>query len=160
MLVTIAGSLVAWDIGFEFGAFDTISYRRIFAVFVVSTVVLLGTIIADDDTLATSGWSRAILALPLLYILADLLFLTAAQVVVDAFTLAILLTFPWALWVTARLLDTDFFTLTPRHRNIAVGTILVIGLAGMYVGAANDRFLTCADFERIGDFQPDNCRDG
>ena len=42
LVVTIAASLVAWDIGFDFGAFETVSYRRIFAVFVVSTVVLIG----------------------------------------------------------------------------------------------------------------------
>ncbi len=50
MLVTVAGALAGWDIGFEYGAFDTISYRRVFAVFVVSTVVLAATFVADDDT--------------------------------------------------------------------------------------------------------------
>jgi len=159
MLVTIAGSLVAWDIGFEFGAFDTVSYRRVFAVFVVSTVVLVATIIADDDTLATSNMSRAILALPLLYFVADLTFLTFSQLLVSVLSLAILLTFPWALWVIARMLDTDFFSLGQRERNIAVATVILIGLAGLYVGTANDRFLTCGDFERIGDYQPDNCRE-
>ena len=62
------------------------------------------------------------LGLPIAYIIADMTYLTVSQTLVDALTIGILLTFPYALYT------------------------------------ANDRFLTCSDFERIGDFQPENCR--
>jgi putative Mn2+ efflux pump MntP len=76
ILVAIGVSLPAWEICFELGAFETISYRRILALFVVATVVLIA---------AVGGW---------------------------------------------------------------------------YVGAANDRFLLCSDFELVGDYVPPNCTPG
>jgi len=157
MVVTIAGSLVAWDIGFDMGAFETISYRRLFTVFVVSTVVLLTTFVRNDETLATSPFSRVILGLPLAYLAADMTFLTVSQALVDALNVAIIATFPWTLYVVARLVDRDYFTLPRREQIIAVVAVLLIGLAGLYVGDAHTRFLSCDDFARSGDYQPEDC---
>lgn len=157
IVVTVAGSLVSWDIGFEYGAFETISYRRVFMVFVVSTVVLVTTLVANDDSFATSNPSRIILGLPLIYVLADLTFLTVSETVVDMLNIAVLVTFPYAVYVIATVLDQDYFSLPRREQMVAGATVITIGLAGLYVGSGNDRFLTCSDFERIGDYQPDNC---
>lgn len=157
MLVTIAGSLAAWEIGFDLGAFETVAYRRVFTVFVVSTVVLLTTFVRNDETLATSPFSRVILGLPLAYLFADLTFLTVSQTVVDLFNMAIVLTFPWTVYVIARLVDQDYFSLPRREQAIALVAVVLIGLAGFYVGASHERFLTCDDFARSGDFQPPNC---
>ncbi len=159
MFVTIAGALIAWEIGFEFGAFDTISYRRIFAVFVVSTVVLLATIVANDDTFATSNVSRLILGLPFLYLLADVAFLTSVEVIARVLQVAILVSFPYAVYVIARLIDRDFFTLPRWERTISAVAVVTIGLIGFYVGEEHPRFLACEDFERIGDYVPSDCFD-
>ncbi len=157
LVVTIAGSLVAWDIGFEYGAFDTISYRRVFTVFVVSTVVLVTTIVADDESFATSNLSRLILGLPLIYLIADLAFLTVSPSVVDVLNISLLVTFPYAVYVIATMVDQDYFSLPMPERVIAAVTVGAIGLGGFYIGNGNDRFLVCSDFELVGDFQPDNC---
>ncbi len=157
MVVTIAAALVAWDIGFDLGAFETVSYRRVFTVFVVSTVVLLTTFVRNDETLATSPFSRVILGLPLAYLFADMTFLTVSQGVVDALNLAIIATFPWTLYVIARLVDRDYFSLPRREQIVAVVAVLLIGLAGLYVGNGHDRFLSCDDFARSGDFVPEDC---
>lgn len=157
MVVTIAGALVAWDIGFDLGAFETVSYRRVFTVFVVSTVVLLTTFVRNDETLATSPFSRVILGLPLAYLFADMTFLTVSQNVVDALNIAIIATFPWTLYVIARLVDRDYFLMPRREQIIALVAVVLIGLAGLYIGNGHERFLTCDDFARSGDFQPENC---
>ena len=47
--------------------------------------------------------------------------------------------------------------MTDAQELAAAATVLCIAGAGWYVGNQNDRFLTCDDFERSGDFQPDNC---
>ena len=158
LLVTVAGALTAWDLGFEYGAFDTISYRRVLAVFVISTVVLATTFATGDDSLTTSTPTRLVLALPLIYVVADLTFLTASQAVADFLAAAVLLTFPYTLYVIAKLLGPDYFTLPVKQRALAAAIVVTIGAAGWYVGNANDRFLTCDDFERIGDYQPKNCQ--
>lgn len=157
LLVTLAGALQGWEIGFDYGAFDTISYRRVFAVFVVCTVVLITTVVVDDESFVTSWFSRGILALPLLYILADLTFLTASQAVVEIFSFAVLVTLPYALFVVARMIDTDYFSLPGKLQVVAMITVITIAFIGWYVGNANDRFLSCTDFELVGDYQPENC---
>ena len=50
-----------------------------------------------------------------------------------------------------------YFELGRRTQAAVVLTIAVIGACGLYVGANNDRFVTCRDFERSGDYQPENC---
>ncbi|MEZ5381507.1 MAG: hypothetical protein R2754_06885 [Microthrixaceae bacterium] len=160
LLVVIPGALVAWDMGFELGAFETFSYKRAFAVFVVSVAVVAATFIADDDTYATSYWSRAILSLPALFLIADFLVEDPSGDLALLFTLTLLAVFPYALWVVAHLIHIEFFALTTRNRAIACVMITVVGLLGLYVGARNYRFLFCSDFERIGDYQPSNCDPG
>lgn len=160
LIVAITGSLVAWDIGFEWGAFETVSYRRIFVVFVVSTVVLIATLVADDDSFATSAISRVILALPIAYVIADVTYLTESDGVVRVLEVSMVVTFPYAVYVIGRLLDQDYFLLPRREQIYAAVTVILIGLLGWYVGQANDRFLFCSDFERVGDFVPENCAPG
>ena len=49
--------------------------------------------------------------------------------------------------------------------NLSIGTgsigvlavVVVIGVAGWYIGSNNDRFLTCDDFKVAGSDQPENC---
>lgn len=159
LLITVAGALQSWEVGFEYGAFETVSYRKVFAVFVVCSVVFIGTLVANDESFVTSWPSRVILALPLMFVVADLLFLTDSSAIVTVFAVAVLVTLPYALFVVVRIIDTDYFALPRNLQAAAVVTILLIGIIGLYVGATNDRFLTCEDFERIGDYQPDNCAD-
>ena len=59
--------------------------------------------------------------------------------------------------VLVRLLDTDWLSLPRRERLLATVVIVGIGLAGLYVGHANERFVTCREFERVGDYVPGDC---
>ncbi len=54
VVVPMPAALVAWQIGFEFGAFGVITYGRVFAVFVLSTVIFVATFIAPDRGFATT----------------------------------------------------------------------------------------------------------
>ena len=157
VLVTVPGALVAWSIGFEFGAFDNVSYQRVFAVFVVSTVVLLATFVAADEGTHSSAVRRLALAAPLVYVVLDALFLDESGPVSRTLGLAVVATLPYALWVAARLMGVAYFELDRRTQVAVVLTIAVIGACGLYVGANNDRFVTCRDFERSGDYLPENC---
>ena len=157
LLVTVAGALTAFDVGFELGAFDNVAYNRIFAALVISSVVFVATLVANDESFSTSNWSRAILGLPLIYVLADMAWLTLSQTIVDILSIAILLTFPYALYVSAKLMRIDFFQLDRNEQKVAGATIAALFLIGLYVGSAHERFLTCNDFERSGDFVPADC---
>ncbi|MEM7139726.1 MAG: hypothetical protein AAF548_01760 [Actinomycetota bacterium] len=157
LVVCVAGALVAWELGFELGAFENVSYRRLFAVCVVSTVCLVATYVTEQDGLVTTWWTRLVLALPAAYILADFLFLTATQGVADLLVLAILISFPYTLYVLVIMFDDDFWRLPRRLQVIAAITVVATALVGFYVGATHENFLTCDDFARVGDYLPDNC---
>ena len=159
VLVLTPAALVAWQVGFELGAFDVVAYGRIFAVFVVSIVVLTATFVAPDSGFASSWWSRLILSLPLVYLLADVADLTESRFVTNLLGVAILLTFPYVIWVAGQLMGFEFFALARRDRIAVVVLVAMLGVFGWYVGQNNERFVTCRDFIRMGDYVPENCAD-
>lgn len=157
LLVTIGGSLVAIDVGYDFGAFETVNYRRIFPVFVVSTVALLASFLTDGPEVTDAKRTRAILALPAIYLVADMLQLTDSPSVYLVLIAAIVATLPFTLYVVARMANLDFFHLPRRLQVVCGATLLAMFLAGWYVGANHPRFFECEDFLLAGDYVPENC---
>jgi hypothetical protein len=51
----------------------------------------------------------------------------------------------------------EFFGLTRREQLGAISMVVMIGVLGWYVGHNNNRFVTCRDFVRMGDYEPSNC---
>lgn len=150
-------ALVSWSLGFDLGAFDAVSYHRVFSVFVVCVVVLVATFLWPADDFSTSVWSRLVLALPVVYVVADALLLTESVLVANVLSALIVLTLPYAAWVVGKLVGSDLIALSRREQVAIVSLVVAIGIAGFYVGADNYRFLSCRDFERMGDYVPANC---
>jgi hypothetical protein len=59
--------------------------------------------------------------------------------------------------VIARLLGSDLFALSRREQIVTFAVVVLLGLTGFYVGTTNERFLTSRDFERAGDYIPQDC---
>lgn len=159
VLVSAPAALVAWQVGFELGAFDVIAYRRVFAVFVFSIVVLVATFMAPDSGFASSWWSRLILSLPLVYLVADVTTLTESTAVSNLLGGAILVTAPYVVWVAAQLMGFEFLALARHDQIAAIALVVMLGILGWYVGSNNARFVTCRDFVRTGEYVPPNCAD-
>jgi len=157
VLLAAPGAIIAWQVSFEYGAFDTLDHQRVFSILVISAVVLAATFIAPDTGVVSSTWSRAILAVPLLTLLADMVLDTDSGTVSWVLDALVVLTLPYVLWVVARLMGVEFFGLPRREQVAAIALVVVIGVLGFYVGSNNERFLTCRDFERIGDYEPEGC---
>ena len=65
---------------------------------------------------------------------------------------------PFVLWVVARLLAPNYFTLPDRKTKLVViGIVAVVALIGFAVGRLDHHFLTCEDFQVAGDDTPSNC---
>ncbi|MBQ0897235.1 hypothetical protein KBX37_29880 [Micromonospora sp. U56] len=65
---------------------------------------------------------------------------------------------PIVLWVVARILAPDYFTLPDQRARIAVVTVVAaVAVLGYVAGRFNDRLLTCEDFRVAGDDLPKNC---
>ncbi|MEM8708266.1 MAG: hypothetical protein AAGE98_17515 [Actinomycetota bacterium] len=157
LLVTIGGSLVAIDVGYDYGAFETVNYRRIFPVFVFATVALLASFLTEGPRITDSRWTRAVLALPAIYLVADMLSFTDSKWVYGILIMVIVASLPFMAYVVARMADLDFFHLPRRLQIAAASTICAMFLAGWYVGANHPRFFECEDFLLAGDYVPENC---
>jgi hypothetical protein len=162
---TLAASLLVWDLAYQLGAYHTVFYSRLFQVFVVSTVLLLGSIVLRHDV-RVRKWSRVLLAVPMLWLLVRLIAEArhesqpqrVVDVVMGALTLA---SVPFILWAAARIVSPEYFQLQRRRlKATAVGIVAVVAVAGFLIGQFNYAFTTCQDYVVAGDNQPDNCNRG
>lgn len=159
VLLAAGAGFAAWEVGFDLGAFNTIDHRRFWAIWILCTVALVAGALFPDPDLAKAWRFRWVLAIPSLWLLSDVAQVGTGQTATSILVVLSVMTFPLALYVIAELLAGDFFRLQRRSQMALVGLVALIAATGWYVGNGNDRFLTCEDFERAGDFQPENCWD-
>jgi len=148
VVTTTAASLAAFDLGFDLGAFSNIDHRKIWAMWVLCTVALVASYLFRDQDYRLGGRWRFVLAVPSLWLLADLSFASSSQTVI---------TILFALYILVRLVAGDFVALPSRLRIALVATALAVFCVGWYVGEGHPRFLSCDDFARSGEFVPENC---
>lgn len=160
--VTIVGSLLLWDLAFTAGAYHTVFYDRAHQVLVVSIVVLLAIVLLRGQ-LRVQPWLIVVFALPLVWIVFRLLVPFqrpgyVLRVVDDILVTLMAVALPLILWVIARLLAPDYFTLPgARMKATAAGIVLTVGLLGFLVGEFHERFVSCEEFTVAGDHQPEDC---
>ena len=150
--------MAAFNFGFDAGAFSNFNHRRFWAVWVICTVALVASFVFRNADYRLGGHWRAVLAIPTLWLLADLALVTTDRGVVIALGIVSVAALPFALYVFAHLLAGEYFRF-PNHLRWALG-ILTLGifLVGFFVGDRHPRFLTCDDFALAGEYEPDNCR--
>lgn len=159
VLLAAGAGFAAWELGFDLGAFDNIDHRRFWAVWILCTVALVAGWLFPDPDLATAWRFRWVLATPSLWLITDLVDVGTGATATSILIVLSVLTLPLALYVIAELLAGDFFKLQRRTQLVLVALVGLIFVTGWYVGNGNDRFITCQDFERAGDFVPENCYD-
>lgn len=170
---SIVGSLWAWDLAFSYGAYHTVLFHNRERLIVVSLAVLLGALMLRGQV-RMHTWLLPAFAPPVLLLLlravvpvepqlSPLPGLTseagpAVRVVEGILVAAMILTSPVVLWVVARLLAPDYFTLPGRRVKIALLVIVAtVALIGYLAGRYNYHFITCEEFLVAGDNAPANC---
>lgn len=157
VVVVVGSGLVAWQIGFDLGAFDTVDHRWRWTIWVLSFTALVSSLIFRNSEFALRRRWQVVLAIPTLRIISDYFLPYGESVASNVVLLASAATFPLALYTLARLLAGHYFGMRNRIRVAATAMIVAIFLAGLVVGEAHPRYLECEDFERIGDYVPANC---
>jgi hypothetical protein len=160
LLITAASATVAFSVGFNFGAFGVVFFGQLLAIWVISTVVLVGSLVSD---LPPATWPRRlVLLVPTLWIVAAWIDNTYAfdndERAVFALTVVVtLFVLPVVAWILITAINSDFAELSGRDKSVvifSVGLFIVIGFA---FGARNDFYLTCDDFKISGNDLPANC---
>ncbi len=160
LLITAGSASVAFAIGFRLGAFGVVFFDQLLAVWVISTVILLASVVTD---LPPKTWPRRlVLLVPSLWIVAAWIdntysFDRSERIV---FTLTVVVTMfvlPLVAWILITAINPEFADLPGRRKGIVVGTVGLVIIIGFAMGARNDTFLNCGDFKISGNDLPANC---
>jgi len=164
-VVTI--SLVAYPIAFNLGAYGLVFYEDVFQFVVAATAGLGVSILASPYTGRRRWLVNAALGAPALWLLVATIFTDSVS---DAVTNPILgpaglvvavVSIPTVLRMLIDMFVPGFRSYTDNRLLFGgLAVVVVIAAAGLYMGAANDRFLTCEDFKIAGSDQPKNCAAG
>lgn len=158
VVAATGAGIAAFNLGFDLGAFSNIDHRRYWSVWVICTVALAASFLFRNADYRLGGRWRLVLVIPTIWLVADAALITAWSGVVITLAIVSVAALPFALYVLADLLAGEYFRFPPRLR-WALG-ILATGIffVGLSVGNSHPRFLTCEDFARAGEFEPEDCR--
>ena len=160
LLITAGSASVAFAVGFNLGAFGVIFFDQLLTVWVIATVILIGSIVSD---IPPNTWPRRlVLLVPSLWLIAawvdntytfnsDERIVFALTVIVTMFVL------PVVAWILITAINTDFADLPGRKKGIVIGTVGLFIIIGFAIGARNDMILNCGDFKISGNDLPANC---
>ena len=161
VLIAVTASTVAFTVAFNYAAFDTVFFERVFAVWVAATIVLIASVLTS---VGPQTWPRRLpLLVPTLWLIFQTLWTTGAisvaENVVDWMALLVAVaTLPFLAYVLVGAINPAFLHLPDRNKWAVIGAVVLFTIIGTGVGARNDFFLTCEDFKVSGNDLPTNCR--
>ncbi len=160
LLITAGSATVAFAVGFNLGAFGVIFFGQLLAIWVIATVVLVGSLVSD---LPPDTWPRRlVLLVPSLWIIAAWIdsnysFNRSERFVFAMTVIVTLIVLPAVAWVLVTVVNTDFAELPGRKKGVVIATVGLFIVIGFAFGARNDMFLDCEDFKISGNDLPVNC---
>ena len=163
LIVSALGlTLSAWDIAFNLGVHGTIFYNKLQTLWVAATVVLLCVFLAGKAVHGVSRIGMLALFSPTVWLILNVF---ASQFSLTWLNEILLLSgliiyavsIPYILYVLFELAQSDFFRLTPYHRDRLIGIVLFITVLGYLMGVFNQYFVSCEQFEIAGDQPPAEC---
>lgn len=166
ILISVACSFFAFDLGFEFGVHGTIYFEKVFFVWSVSLSMLLIFIIIPKKRLPVPPSLWIATAIPTLWVLIGLAERAATdELLIRHFLtvlgfVAVLGCIPYLAIVLASVIYPDFTKMAGTLPKIGITVVIgVMVTVGYLVGSNHQRFLTCDDFELSGQYVPEDCRD-
>ncbi|MEB3323635.1 MAG: hypothetical protein VKI81_12500 [Synechococcaceae cyanobacterium] len=161
-VVTI--SLVVFPIAFNLGAFGQVFYEDVFRFVVAATAGLGVSLLAEPYTGRRRLLTNLALGAPALWLLLATLLTgsvadAASNPVLGTTALVVgVVSIPTVLRMLIDMFVPGFRSYTDTRLLFGgLATVVIIAVAGFFIGANNDRFLTCDDFKVAGSDQPENC---
>ncbi|MBV7327735.1 hypothetical protein KFU94_05640 [Chloroflexi bacterium TSY] len=163
----MAISLATWNVAFSLGAYNTIFFDRLFAIWVVNLAVLLACLFVPGKERPVSGWGLVALATPTIWLILGVIQIQQQQwtwvdtLLYFASIVLMIVCLPYVVYVMVSLTQEQTLAIKPRRLLYALVTVAIImSLLGYLMGAYNELMMTCRDFEVAGWFKPVNCYEG
>ncbi len=161
-LATIVGTAAIWDVAFNFGAYNTIFFDKIFIIWATSLAVFCVSLVLPNEHMQVPWWGQIILVMPALWIVLAFLNEPPASehegVMLFVGLLVYSVCLPYTIYIITHITNPEFFAFRSRRLGIALGLILLfIGITAFLIGRNNYRFLSCEDFKISGNDLPSNC---
>ena len=166
VLAAIAMSTASWEITFNLGVYNTIFFEHGFTIWVASTAAFLASLfVSRPNNEPLLSWrGRFVMLIPTAWLFMVLISEPTAQdqatsgIVFWVTIAVVLIALPYVLYVIVLVITPDLVDLKDRRLSLALGGIvLFIGVTGYSVGAKNELFLTCYDFQVSGNELPARC---
>ena len=160
LLVAVGSASVASMVGFNLGAFDIVFFDQLLTIWVIGTIVFVGSIVSD---LPPNTWPRRlILLLPSLWLLVAWIDnstdIGQSDRLASALTLIVtVVALPFVAWILVTAINTDFAELPGRNKVAVIAAVGIFVVVGFAIGARNDFLLNCDDFRISGNDLPNNC---
>jgi hypothetical protein len=160
LLITAGSATVAFAVGFNYGAFGVVFFGQLLTIWVISTIVLVGSLVSD---LPPNTWPRRlVLLVPSLWLgaawLDNTTIFDSSERIAFALTVAVtLFVLPFVAWILITAINSDFVDLPSRRKGMVIVSVGFFIVIGFVFGARNDIFLTCGDFKVSGNDLPVNC---
>ena len=150
-----------WWPSFVLGAWGTLFFDQLLTVWVIATAGLVVVLVQPRSV--GRRWPRVLaLLIPSLWLVLGFLDDDGGNVstaLIDLLGILVgIVGVPFTLWTVVRVLWPELFTdLRLRARFGALLTVFAIVVASFLLGANQNRFLTCQDFEISGNTKPPGC---
>lgn len=166
-LAVIASSFTVWTLAFNFGAYETIFFRTLFSVWVLSTVVFLATLSLPPHEHPLGRGQLAVLLLPTLWMI-SFVFMPAPgesvdptfRTISDILGLITIISIPNLGYAILIITQGEVLRLPRRMLGSLITIVIAVAIAGYFVGSNHEFFVTCDEFTVAGDFAPPDCYDG
>ncbi len=168
VLLAVGGAPLAWDIGFNLGAFQNISYERTFFVIAAAIGLVLALLVIGgqgQELFELQRRDTLLLPIPLIWLITTLSLSAVVGrghwVLVLVQIVGTLIVFffwlPYAATILFRILQPDAKRLSNLQRKQLVAIIVFVGVLGWLVGHNHFLFLSCEEFQASGYDAPANC---
>ncbi len=163
LFVIAISSLAIWNISFNFGAFGTIFFYKIFSLWVVSTALLLAHFLFEKDKKFLNAWSIFALSTPTIWALVEIwenymgsIYITE-QIISFIAVIVSLIALPYVIYIflNVTVLESDKIPKKMIYKIILIN--IIIAIFGFFLGENNYILLDCYDFKISGMEQPENC---
>lgn len=164
IILSITGALSGWNLAFKFGVTGAIPFDVMLTVWAAATGALLASLFWPRRNSIVNWWNRLALVTPSIWFLMRWMdinlerFSAADEITFAIAILVLVICVPYTVILLLSITNRELFQLKSWRLRIGLVLVIVSVLTVSYlVGLNHNNFVTCEDFDVVGDHVPADC---